>query len=91
MISRAALLYDDTLLQPEHLPAELAPVPTRLPSSPASQPTEGPIATLAEVELAHIRRVLALCGGNRTVAAQHLGVTRQTLSRRLEESGPSSA
>ena len=89
MISRAALLYDDTLLQPEYLPAELAPVPTRLPSSPASQPTEGHIATLAEVELAHIRRVLALCGGNRTVAAQHLGVTRQTLSRRLEESGPS--
>ena len=89
MISRAALLYDDTLLQPEYLPAELAPVPTRLPSGPVSEPSNGPIATLAEVELAHIRRVLALCGGNRTVAAQHLGVTRQTLSRRLEESGPS--
>ena len=27
--------------------------------------------------------MLELCGGNRTVAAQHLGITRQTLARKL--------
>ena len=46
----------------------------------------GVIPTLEEVELAHIRRVLAICGGNRTVAAQHLGITRQTLTKRLGSS-----
>ncbi|MBL8634107.1 MAG: sigma-54-dependent Fis family transcriptional regulator [Myxococcales bacterium] len=88
MISRAALLYDDVLLRPEHLPSDLTAraVPPHQPV--VSEPADAPIATLAEVELAHIRRVLSLCGGNRTLAAQKLGVTRQTLSRKLEESGP---
>jgi DNA-binding protein Fis len=27
--------------------------------------------------------VLEICNGNRTLAAQHLGITRQTLSRRI--------
>jgi DNA-binding protein Fis len=27
--------------------------------------------------------VLELCGGNRTLAAQHLGITRQTLSKKI--------
>jgi transcriptional regulator with PAS, ATPase and Fis domain len=48
---------------------------------------DGPAAaipTLAEVELGHIRRVLALCGGNRTLAAQHLGITRQTLAKKID-------
>ncbi len=89
VISRAALLYDDTELRPEHLPIELQPRSALSGSAPkpseSSALSEGKIPTLAEVELAHIRRVLELCGGNRTVAAQHLGVTRQTLSRKLEE------
>jgi DNA-binding protein Fis len=43
-----------------------------------------PIPTLEEVELSHIRRVLAICGGNRTQAAQYLGITRQTLAKKVE-------
>jgi DNA-binding protein Fis len=35
------------------------------------------------MELAHIRRVLDICGGNRTLAAQHLGITRQTLAKKI--------
>lgn len=85
MISRAALFYDGEWLLPAHLPSEL--IPAAAPRAPVTDATEEPIATLAAVELAHIRRVLSLCGGNRTVAAQKLGVTRQTLSRRIEESG----
>lgn len=89
MIARAALLYDDALLLPEHLPSDLHPrgLPAQRPVG--SESPDAPIATLAEIELSHIRRVLGLCGGNRTLAAQKLGVTRQTLSRKLEEAGPS--
>jgi DNA-binding NtrC family response regulator len=84
---------------PEHLPLELrsesvpsAPGPGTPSTGPAAAPTDAAagegrnsLQTLEEVEIAHIRRVLAMCGGNRTLAAQHLGITRQTLSRRLEE------
>ena len=58
-------------------------------AAPAVAPTRrrrtrpAAIPTLDEVELAHIRRVLEICGGNRTLAAQHLGITRQTLAKRL--------
>ena len=45
------------------------------------------IPTLEAVELGHIRRVLEICGGNRTLAAQHLGITRQTLTKRVGGSG----
>jgi DNA-binding NtrC family response regulator len=40
---------------------------------------------LAEVELEHIERALALCGGNRSRAARLLGVHRNTLRARLAE------
>ena len=38
---------------------------------------------LAEVELAYIRQVIAIAGGNMTRAARVLGIDRRTLSRRL--------
>ena len=63
------------------------PLPLPLPSGGVALPA-GPgsahIPTLAEVELAHIRRVFELCSGNRTLAAQRLGITRQTLAKKLE-------
>ena len=90
VLGRAALLHEGELLLPEHLPAELrseSPVspPRETPGPLSAPPSPSAIQTLEEVELAHIRSVLRLCGGNRTLAAQHLGITRQTLSRRLEE------
>ena len=89
VISRASLLHDDELLRPAHLPAEL--VAAALADAPAApRPGGGPggeggaaIPTLDQIELAHIRRVLEICGGNRTLAAQHLGITRQTLAKKI--------
>jgi DNA-binding NtrC family response regulator len=85
VISRAALLHDDERIEPRHLPADLITAALAAPeagaSGPAGQP--GKIPTLEEVELAHIRRVLEVCAGNRTLAAQHLGITRQTLARKI--------
>ena len=85
VISRAVLLHDDSTLQPAHLPAALVAAALNAPTVPETTVTgaRAAIPTLEDVELAHIRRVLDLCDGNRTVAAQHLGITRQTLSKRL--------
>ena len=84
VISRAALLHDDDRLRPSHLPSELVSAALAAPAT-TTEGREGAsaIPTLEDVELGHIRRVLDICGGNRTLAAQHLGITRQTLSKRL--------
>jgi DNA-binding NtrC family response regulator len=83
VIARAVLLHDDDVLGAAHLPAEL--VAASLAASPpaAEGAAVSGIPSLAEVELAHIRRVLEICGGNRTLAAQHLGITRQTLHKKV--------
>ena len=45
---------------------------------------EKPVDTLAEAEEDQIRRVLAATGGNKSKAAQILGIERKTLYRKLE-------
>ena len=85
VMNRAALLHDDDVLRPIHLPSEIG---AAVFASPVADHSAGAapsatIPTLETVELAHIRRVLDLCGGNRTVAAQYLDITRQTLARKI--------
>jgi Nif-specific regulatory protein len=41
--------------------------------------------TLADVERAHVARVLERCRGNKSRAAQELGIHRTTLSKKIEE------
>ncbi len=43
--------------------------------------------TLAEVDLAYIRRTLDTVGGNKTLAAKMLGIGTKTLYRKLERAG----
>ncbi len=43
-----------------------------------------PVETLADAETEQIRRVLAATGGNKSRAAQILGIERKTLYRKLE-------
>jgi transcriptional regulator with PAS, ATPase and Fis domain len=84
IITRAVLLQDGEVLQAEQLPVELVAAVLSAPAVPDPGTPEGRgIPTLEELELGHIRRVLELCGGNRTLAAQHLGITRQTLSKKI--------
>ena len=56
----------------------------RKPVHPAGPETPEPkLLRLAEVERAHIEKVLALCDGNLTQAAKLLQVNRRTLQRKL--------
>ena len=50
---------------------------------PDGRDGDAAIPTLEQIELAHIRRVLEICQGNRTAAAQRLGITRQTLAKKI--------
>ncbi len=54
----------------------------------AMDPKEGGGETLAETEADQIRRVLAATGGNKSRAAQVLGIERKTLYRKLERMKP---
>ena len=86
VVTRAVLLYDDALLRTLHLPPDIvAAALTAAPSRVATAPEDArsAIPSLEEVELLHIRRVLEICGGNRSLAAQHLGITRQTLAKKV--------
>ena len=49
---------------------------------------EKPVDTLADAEEDQIRRVLAATGGNKSKAAQILGIERKTLYRKLERMKP---
>jgi DNA-binding NtrC family response regulator len=87
VVRRAVLRYDGEVLLVPHL-AHVLPDPSLTAKPVTAGPGEGGTAstvipTLAQIDLAHIRRVLEICNGNRTLAAHHLGITRQTLAKRL--------
>jgi DNA-binding protein Fis len=46
----------------------------------------GSLQTLQQVERAHIQSVIARLAGNKSRAAQALGISRQTLRRKLDQS-----
>jgi DNA-binding NtrC family response regulator len=83
VIERAAAFSDGTLIDAADLPDELrgsappAPILERL----------GHELTLADIEREHILGVLHRVGGNRSRAAEVLGIPRRTLYRRLQEFG----
>jgi DNA-binding NtrC family response regulator len=57
---------------------------TVLDALTAMESREKPVETLADAEEDQIRRVLAATGGNKSKAAQILGIERKTLYRKLE-------
>jgi DNA-binding NtrC family response regulator len=76
-IERAVLVADEPVLRPENLPGEWSANRDPIGPAPGSQ------TTLREVEVAHIRGVLARTSGQIGEAARILGVHRNTLSRKL--------
>ncbi len=79
VIERAMILATGDTLTPAHLPDDIRAAARGRPS--------GRVATLEEVEAAHIEKVLKLCQGNIKLAAERLGISRSTLYAKLERLG----
>ena len=84
-LHRALVLADGGPLRPEHLPAPAPPAAVHGATHEGSH--DGALPTLSEVEAAHIRLVLARCGGRMAEAARRLGIGRSTLYRKLADLG----
>ncbi|MDX1566525.1 MAG: sigma-54 dependent transcriptional regulator [Longimicrobiales bacterium] len=83
VLERTLLLHPQTKeIRPDHLPPEIGR--TTLPRGVEGD--EG-IATLDEVEREQIRKALRHHGGNRTKAAESLGISRAGLYKKLERHG----
>jgi DNA-binding NtrC family response regulator len=78
-IERAILLSEDNIIQPEDLPSEI--------TRPATGVVNASAMTLAEIERQHILQRLDRCRGNRSEAARQLGISRNTLARKLKSYG----
>ena len=101
-LERAVLMSDDDLLRPAHLgfltgAVPVAPSPGAAPQPASSavldlrdpaRPTlpEGPL-NLEELMDAVVLATLERFGGNKSKAAEHLGISRVALHRRLQQKG----
>lgn len=75
VIERAMILTRTNEIRPEHLPREIR------------GSHKEPVATLAQVEEAHIRRAIATYGGNLKQVAKALGISRSTLYQKINRYG----
>jgi DNA-binding NtrC family response regulator len=76
-LARAAVMATGDVIRPEHL----ALAPGGAPASP-----DRVFSTLDEMEYEHVTRVLEATGGNKSRAAEILGISRPRLRRILERS-----
>ncbi len=81
---RAVVMADGEVLLPQHLPAEVL---SAAPAAPEAEGDEMPLCTLEEMERRLIRRALRETSNNLTVAAERLGIHRNTLRRKIAEYG----
>jgi two-component system response regulator AtoC len=84
-VSMAALMAEDRLVDPSllgHVAGRQSAAPLPLPERLDD------VMTIDALELAYVTRVLTLCAGNKVMAAQKLGIARQTLARWLAEPSP---
>lgn len=84
VMERAAILCGGATVSLEHLPRELSPRRTPAIGNGWKAPREK-VKTLSEVETDYIRTVLFHCGGNKTRAAELLGISRLTLRSKLRD------
>ena len=80
VVERAVLLADGIVVQPAHLPREIAG------ETPLKDDTQGD-SSLWGYEKALIVKALRECGWNQSKAARHLGISRDNLRYRLKKYG----
>lgn len=83
-VERAAVLAEQAEIGVADLPEEVRGAGERIEALSSAGARE---LTLAEVERDYTLEVLRRCGGNKSRAAEVLGVPRRTLYRRLDEYG----
>lgn len=84
VLERALAFSDGATIEIEDLPADVQETGGTTAFIEATADRE---ATLADVERAYVLEILRRAGGNKTRAAEILGIPRRTLYRRLEEYG----
>ena len=83
VIERATILARGDLIEPAHLPV-FGPAPTAAqPAGPANGVTIAPGMTVDEAEQKLIMATLESAGGNKTRAAEMLGISLKTLHNKL--------
>jgi transcriptional regulator with PAS, ATPase and Fis domain len=89
VLERAVILAGEGTIQPSHLPRAFAGMPAPAPAPAAALDTHGlkPGMTIAEAEKELIQITLRHTGGNRTRAAELLGISVKTLFNKLREYG----
>jgi two-component system, NtrC family, response regulator AtoC len=97
VIERVLLLEAEEEILAQHLPSEFSSGPSLENASgphgpgpagvlPSGDPfPRGVVRPLVEIEQMAIGHALGVCGGNKTRAAQLLGISRQTLRTKLKE------
>jgi len=85
VMERAAILADGGEIGFDHLPPEIV-ANRQAPSATGNKPLSGDLS-LAAVDRQHILIVLKHTGGNKTRAAELLGINRLTLRNKLREYG----
>jgi two-component system response regulator AtoC len=84
-LARAAISARGRPILPEHLEVD-RPDGVSVPADPAESGDPLPLrALLADVERRAIHRALLACGGNRTKAAERLGISRRQLFDKIRE------
>ena len=85
VIERVVLLEADDEIRAEHLPAPLREGVATGGAVSGDVFPRGVVRRLDEVEKLAIQHALATCDGNKTRAAQMLGISRQTLRTKLKD------
>jgi transcriptional regulator with PAS, ATPase and Fis domain len=82
IIERGVALANGNIIEIVHLPEDLRELSIR-----TFRKKEGKMPSLEDQELSYIRWVLSEVGGNKTLAAQTLGIDRVSLWRKLKKDG----
>lgn len=82
IIERGLALSTDGIIDPSHLPDDIRDMQIS-----AFRTEEGPLPTLESQEVRYIKHVLAEAKGNKTLAAEILGIGRVSLWRKIKRYG----
>jgi DNA-binding NtrC family response regulator len=82
LVERLVILSGGESIDAPHLPPQFS----RLSEGRAPEETPAEARTLAAIERAYILKVMQQSNGNKSEAAKILGITRQTLRKKLTES-----